>query len=140
MGAYCIELQGCSRRRCETDRATTVPLCCRYRCWTQLDTGGLRSSGNIRECESRSTHSQSCECFKAQITHDWSRVPMDGHGRICMPPFVVVRRLAADVIIGCRFLDDHTESLQIRRKVLILADGTVIPIRRRAARKLWSIR
>ena len=60
---------------------------------------------------------------------------MDIGGYACRQPFVVVRRLAADVIIGCTFLDDHAESLQIRRKVLILADGTVVPIRRRAAGK-----
>ena len=54
-------------------------------------------------------------------------------GYACRKRFVVVRRLAADVIIGCIFLGDHAESLQIRRKVLILADGTVVPIRRRAA-------
>ena len=49
---------------------------------------------------------------------------MDMGGYACRQPFVVVRRLAADVIIGCTFLDEHAESLQIRRKVLILADGT----------------
>ena len=49
-------------------------------------------------------------------------------GYACRQPFVVVRRLAANVTIGCTFLDDHAESLQIRRKVLILADGTVVPI------------
>ena len=38
-------------------------------------------------------------------------------GYACSQPFVVVRRLAADVITGCTFLDDHAESLQIRRKV-----------------------
>ena len=60
---------------------------------------------------------------------------MDIGGYACRQPFVVVRRLAADFIIGCTFLDDHGESLQIRRKVLILADGTVVPIRRRDAGK-----
>ena len=47
---------------------------------------------------------------------------MDIGGYAYRPPFVVIRRLAADVIIGCTFSD---ESLQIRRKVLILADGTI---------------
>ena len=37
-------------------------------------------------------------------------------------------------------MDDHAESLQIRRKVLILADGTVVPIRRLAAEKLSVVR
>ena len=58
----------------------------------------------------------------------------------CRQQFVVVRRLAADFIIGCTFLDDHSESLQIRRKVLILADGTVVPIRRRFAGKPTVVR
>ena len=61
-------------------------------------------------------------------------------GYACRQPFVVVRRLAADVIIGCTFLDDHAESLQIRRKVLILADGNVVPIRRRSAGKPTVVR
>ena len=29
----------------------------------------------------------------------------------CRQPFAVVRRLASDVIIGCKFCDDHAESL-----------------------------
>ena len=37
-------------------------------------------------------------------------------------------------------MDEHAESLQIRRKVLILADGTVVPIRRRAAEKRTAFR
>ena len=65
---------------------------------------------------------------------------IDIGGYACRQPFVVVRSLAADVIVGCTFLDDHAESLQIRRKVLILADGTVVPIRRRAAGKLTVVR
>ena len=65
---------------------------------------------------------------------------MDIGGYACRQPFVVVRRLASDVIIGCTFLDDHAASLQIRRKVLILADGTVVPIRRRAVGKPTVVR
>ena len=66
---------------------------------------------------------------------------MDVGGYACrQPSFVVVRRLDADVIIGCTFLDEYAESLQIRRKVLILADGTVVPIRRRAAGKPTVVR
>ena len=65
---------------------------------------------------------------------------VDIGGYACRQPFVVVRRLAADVIIGCTILDDHAESLQIRRKVLILADGIVVPIRRRAAGKPTVVR
>ena len=61
-------------------------------------------------------------------------------GYACRQPFVVVRRLAADVIIGCTILDEHAESLQIRRNVIILADGTVVPIRRRAAAKPTVVR
>ena len=37
-------------------------------------------------------------------------------------------------------MDDHADSLQIRRKVLILADETVVPIRRRAAGKPTVVR
>ena len=65
---------------------------------------------------------------------------MEIGGYACRQPFVVVRRLVAEVIIGCKFLDDHAASLQIRRKVLILADGTVVPIRRRAAGKPTVVR
>ena len=65
---------------------------------------------------------------------------VDIGGYACRRTFVVVRRSAPDVIVGCTFLDDHAESLQIRRKVLILADGTVAPIRRRAAGKPTVVR
>ena len=61
---------------------------------------------------------------------------MDIGRNACRQPFV----LAADVIIACRFLDDHAESLQIRIKIFILADGTVVPIRRRAAGKPTVVR
>ena len=65
---------------------------------------------------------------------------MDIGGYACRQPVVVVRRLAAEVIIGYTFLDDHADSLQIRRKILILAYGTVVPIRRRAAGKHTVVR
>ena len=58
----------------------------------------------------------------------------------CRHPFLVVRILAPDVIIGCTFLDEHAESLQILRKVLIRTDGTVVPIRRRAVGKPTVVR
>ena len=65
---------------------------------------------------------------------------MDIGGYACRQPFAVARRLAADVVIGCTFLEDHAESLQIRRKVLIFADGTVVPIHRRDAGKPTVVR
>ena len=58
---------------------------------------------------------------------------MDTGGYACRQPFVFVRRLAANVIIGCMFLDEYAESRQIRCNVLILAYGTVVPIHRRVA-------
>ena len=63
------------------------------------------------------------------VVHLW----MDIGGYACRETFVFVRRLASDVIIGCMFLYDHSESLQIRCKVLILTDGTAVPIGRHAA-------
>ena len=65
---------------------------------------------------------------------------MDIGGCAFRQPFVVIRRRAAGIIIGCTLLDDHAESLQIRRKVLILADGTVVPIRRLSAGKSTVVR
>ena len=35
---------------------------------------------------------------------------MDIGGYACRQPVVVFRRFASDVIIGCRFLDNHVES------------------------------
>ena len=52
-------------------------------------------------------------------------------GYKCRQPFVVVRRLAADVILGCTFLDEHVESRHPRRRTMTLTDGTTIPIRLR---------
>ena len=54
-------------------------------------------------------------------------------GYKCRQSFVVVRRRAADVILGCTFLDEHVESLHPRRRTMILTDGMTIPIRRRPA-------
>ena len=52
-------------------------------------------------------------------------------GYKCRQPFVVGLRLAADVILGCTFLEEHFESLC--RRTMMLTDGTTIPIRRRPA-------
>ena len=54
-------------------------------------------------------------------------------GYKCRQPFVVVRRLAADVTLGCTFPDEHVESLHPRRRTMTLTDSTTIPIRRRPA-------
>ena len=61
---------------------------------------------------------------------------MDGYRRICMPPTIRRRsKFSRRRHHRMYVLDDRAESLQIRRKVLILADGTVFPIRRGAAGK-----
>ena len=52
--------------------------------------------------------------------------------------FVAVGRLSADIILGCDFLDNHTEWIGTKSKSPILAEGTEVPIIRRPAGKLES--
>ena len=47
--------------------------------------------------------------------------------------FTVVRKLSADVILGCDFLDQHTQSIGTVSKTLILKDDSRVVIHRRPA-------
>ena len=49
-------------------------------------------------------------------------------------PFVVVRQLGADVILGAMYIDKHIEHISMRRQNLILSNGDVVPIIRRPGR------
>ncbi len=46
-------------------------------------------------------------------------------------PFVVVRKLGADALLGCTFIDKHVKSVRPRMKFIELEDGTRFTIRRR---------
>ena len=48
-------------------------------------------------------------------------------------PFVVVRNLGTDALLGCTFADKHIEAIRCRKRVVELYNGDVIPIVRRAA-------
>ena len=48
-------------------------------------------------------------------------------------PFVVVRNLGTDALLGCTFADKHIESIRCRKRVVELYNGDVIPIVRRSA-------
>ena len=45
-------------------------------------------------------------------------------------PFVVCRHLGADAILGCTFIDTHTEAIWVRRRVVVLNNGAELPIHR----------
>ena len=55
-------------------------------------------------------------------------------GRTYRQPFVVVRNLGTDAIIGTTFLDDHVVSIHVRRRTVELDDENFVPIEKRAAR------
>ncbi len=46
-------------------------------------------------------------------------------------PFVVVRQLGADALLGCTYIDKHVEQVRPRIKFIQLANGVRVPIRRR---------
>ena len=48
-------------------------------------------------------------------------------------PFVVVRNLGADILLGCTFIDRHVEGIFPTKRNARLANGCVIPIIRRRA-------
>lgn len=48
-------------------------------------------------------------------------------------PFVVVRQLTLDVILGTTFINDHDEKINIRQRHLILVEETEVPIFRCSA-------
>ena len=54
-------------------------------------------------------------------------------GYNCRQPFVVVRSLTSDAILGTVFIDAHVENVWLRRRRDILTDGTERPIERRPA-------
>ncbi len=49
--------------------------------------------------------------------------------------FYVADHLAAPVILGCDFCDDHVEAIRPRKRVIELADGTTVPIIRAPKRR-----
>lgn len=46
-------------------------------------------------------------------------------------PFVVVRQLGADALLGCTFIDKHVQQVRPKMKMVELNDGTRAPIQRR---------
>ena len=48
-------------------------------------------------------------------------------------PFFIVRQLGADMLLGSTFIDAHCEILWIRKRRLLLGNGTWIPLQKRAA-------
>lgn len=45
--------------------------------------------------------------------------------------FIVVKRLGADVILGCTYIDAHINAIRPRQKVIELRNESIVPIRRR---------
>ena len=54
-------------------------------------------------------------------------------------PFVVVRNLGADVLLGCTYIDQNVETIKPRGRTVELINGDVVPvIRRQALRPIES--
>lgn len=51
----------------------------------------------------------------------------------CRQPFVVVRKLTSDIILGIKFIINHLYTILIRQWRLIFTDGTKVTIERRSA-------
>lgn len=49
--------------------------------------------------------------------------------------FIVVKKLGADVILGCTFIDAHVRSIRPRQKSIELQNDSVVPIQRRPHQK-----
>ena len=58
------------------------------------------------------------------------------NGYCVKQPFVVVKELSCDVLLGTTFIDNHTENIWVRQRVVVLRDGTTAPIERRQSRIL----
>ena len=54
-------------------------------------------------------------------------------GYSCKQPFVVVRELSSDALLGTTFIDEHVEVIWVRRALCILRDQTLVPIQKRAS-------
>ena len=85
----------------------------------------LNTTRKVVNLRSASTHQISV----LGITH----LTVEVNGYRCRQPFVVVRQLTSDVIIGTTFIDEHVENIWVRQRKVILLDGTEIPIQRRSA-------
>ena len=57
------------------------------------------------------------------------------NGYKCRQPFIVTNNLGCDAILGTTFIDKHVENLFVRRRLVILNDGTIVPIQKRSARE-----
>ena len=55
--------------------------------------------------------------------------------RVEVVPFLVVDRLSTQVILGCDFCDKHVESIRPRQRVIVMDDGTTVPIVRQHHRE-----
>ena len=56
-------------------------------------------------------------------------------GQVESVRFIVVPRLAVDVIIGCDFFDKHIEAIRPRKCIVKLGDGTAVQIVRRSDKR-----
>ena len=52
------------------------------------------------------------------------------NGYLARQPFIVVSDLSCDVLLGCTYIDEHTENIWVRRRTVVLRDGTTAPIQR----------
>ena len=57
---------------------------------------------------------------------------------VCQQPFVVVDSLSADVLLGATFIQQHVNNIWIRRRSLVLVDGTTAPIQLRTQSDVTS--
>ncbi len=54
-------------------------------------------------------------------------------GQTSRQPFIVVRKLGTDAILGTDFIDSQVESIQVRKRVSVVRDDVMVPIVRRLA-------
>ena len=59
------------------------------------------------------------------------------NGYLARQPFIVVSDLSCDVLLGCTYIDEHTENIWVRRRTVVLRDGTTAPIQRRHSPTLY---
>ncbi len=86
-----------------------------------------RRIANLRGASRHQLHTLGIVNHMAQIATQFSRVP-----------FVVVRNLGADALLGCSYTYEFKEAIMCTRRPIILENGEIVPIQRRKALKSIS--
>ena len=83
----------------------------------------IDTSRQIANLTSASQHSLDC----VGVIHLYVNVS----NYVVKQPFIVVKQLSTDAILGTTFIDEHVDAIWVRRRIAVLTDGTILPIEKR---------